>query len=49
MLECNAKVGGICIAPCAYTPAPPKKMVKHHVKKHKMVKKHVARKKAKKM
>jgi len=50
MLECNATLGGICIAPCAYTPAPPKKMMKrHHVTKHKVAKKPAAKKKAKKM
>jgi hypothetical protein len=53
MLECNATLGGICIAPCAYTPAPPK-MMKHHAKrhhtmKHKTAKKPAAKKKAKKM
>jgi hypothetical protein len=50
MLECNTKVGGVCVAPCAYTPAPPKKMVKHHrATKHKVAKKHAAKKKTKKM
>ena len=50
MLECNATIGGICIAPCAYTPAPPKKMMKrHHVTKHKVAKKPAAKKKTKKM
>lgn len=55
MLECNTKVGGVCVAPCAYTPAPPKKMVKrhavkrHHAMKHKVAKKPAAKKKSKKM
>jgi hypothetical protein len=45
MLECNTKVGGLCVAPCAYTPAPPKMVMK----KHKVAKKHAAKKKSKKM
>jgi len=47
MLECNTKVGGLCVAPCAYTPAPPK-VVKHHAK-HRVAKKAHAKKKAKSM
>jgi len=27
VLECNTKVGGVCLAPCTYEP--PKKMAKH--------------------
>ena len=54
MLECNTKIGGVCVSPCAYTPAPPK-MVKrhavkrHHAAKHKVAKKPAAKKKTKKM
>jgi hypothetical protein len=33
VLDCNLKVGGVCIAPCAYTPP---KMAKKHKSKKKM-------------
>jgi len=54
MLECNTQVGGLCVAPCAYTPAPPKMMKHHaakhhHAMKHTMAKKPAAKKKAKAM
>ena len=55
VLECNFQVGGVCVAPCAYTTAPPKKVVKrhavtrHHAMKHKVAKKPAAKKKSKKM
>ena len=54
MLECNTKVGGVCVSPCAFTPAPPKAVKRHAVKrhhaaKHKVAKKPAAKKKAKKM
>jgi hypothetical protein len=46
VLECNAKMGGICVAPCAYSA---QKMDKRHVvKKHKVAKRAVVKKKAKK-
>jgi hypothetical protein len=34
VLDCNFKVGGLCIAPCDYQP--PKKMTKRHHKKKKI-------------
>jgi hypothetical protein len=54
MLECNTKVGGLCVAPCAYTPAPPKAakrhaVKRHHAAKHSVAKKAAPKKKAKKM
>lgn len=46
--ECNTKIGGICMAPCAYTPGPPKKMVKRHAVKHAVAKKTTVKKKPQK-
>jgi hypothetical protein len=34
VLECNTKVGGVCLGVCSYEP--PKKMAKHKGKKKKM-------------
>ena len=52
VLDCNTKMGGLCVAPCAYTaPATVKKhAVKRHVaRKHKAAMKPAAKKQTKKM
>ncbi len=33
VIDCNVKVGGVCLAPCTYEP--PKPAMKHHGKKKK--------------